>query len=61
MSLGTRATKRARVALRSGLTQWRHGGPEAVASALMGQLRTNEQLALLVKLQAAWQECERKK
>ena len=54
--LGVRDGRRARSSLRACLEQLRHGGPEAVVAALMGQLRKEERTALLEALRAACPE-----
>ena len=54
--LGVREGRRARSSLRACLEQLRHGGPEAVVAALMGQLRKEERTALLEALRAACPE-----
>ena len=54
--LGVREGRRARSSLRACLEQLRHGGPEAVVAALMGQLRKEERMALLEALRAACPE-----
>jgi len=54
--LGVTEGRRARSSLRACLEQLRHGGPEAVVAALMGQLRKEERTALLEALRAACPE-----
>ena len=54
--LGVREGRRARSSLRACLEELRHGGPEALVAALMGQLRKEERTALLDALRVACPE-----